>query len=118
MNEEQDITAGVRLDRVVSLRLVPAEPTPRMIDSTWNEDLDALRYESHNARNERIYKAMLAAAPEIGFVAERVSMGRGDERYFGTADGRLGVTVRHDAEHQSERLLWQIADALLQQANA
>ena len=40
--------------------LVPVEPTPKMVDATWNEHLAAT--ESHNARNKRIYKAMLAAA--------------------------------------------------------
>ena len=41
--------------------LVPIEPTPKMVDSTWNE---GVRYpaESHNTRNKRIYRAMIAAA--------------------------------------------------------
>jgi hypothetical protein len=43
--------------------LVPREPTPKMIDATWNEDLDAIKHESHNTRNRRIYAAMLAASP-------------------------------------------------------
>lgn len=42
--------------------MVPVEPTPLMVDSTWDERLDVR--ESHNARNKRIYKAMLSAAPK------------------------------------------------------
>lgn len=42
--------------------LVPVEPTPKMVDATWDEPLGA--NESHNARNKRIYKAMIAAAPK------------------------------------------------------
>ena len=41
-------------------KLVPIEPTPKMIDATWNEDINVV--ESHR-RNRRIYAAMLAAAP-------------------------------------------------------
>lgn len=40
--------------------LVPKEPTPKMIDATWNYD-DAIQYMSHNTRNEFIYKAMIEA---------------------------------------------------------
>jgi hypothetical protein len=40
---------------------VPVEPTPKMIDSTFDDDLNH-RGESHNQRNRRIYKAMIAAA--------------------------------------------------------
>jgi hypothetical protein len=39
--------------------VVPREPTPKMVDVTWNEQLDVC--ESHNSRNKRIYKAMIAA---------------------------------------------------------
>lgn len=42
--------------------LVPVEPTPKMVDATWDEPLGA--NESHNVRNKRIYKAMIAAAPK------------------------------------------------------
>ena len=42
-------------------QLVPCEPTPKMVDATFNHlPLDG---ESHNRRNKRIYSAMLAAAP-------------------------------------------------------
>ena len=46
------------------------------------------------------------------FIAERVNMGRGNERYIGTSDGKLGVTVRkgHSTLHH---ILWLIADAML-----
>ncbi len=40
--------------------LVPKEPTPKMIDATWNYD-DAIQDMSHNTRNEFIYKAMIEA---------------------------------------------------------
>lgn len=40
--------------------LVPKEPTPKMIDATWNYD-EEIQEMSHNARNEFIYKAMIEA---------------------------------------------------------
>lgn len=43
--------------------LVPKEPTPKMIDATWNYD-DEVQDMSHNTRNEFIYKAMIEAAQE------------------------------------------------------
>ncbi len=45
-------------------KLVPIEPTPKMIDATFNhtQERDGLP-ESHNTRNKRIWRAMLAAAP-------------------------------------------------------
>lgn len=42
-------------------KLVPEAPTPKMVDATWNDSLDGM---SHNARNKKIYSAMLAAAPQ------------------------------------------------------
>lgn len=41
-------------------KLVPVEPTPKMIDSTWYDD-DQIIEMSHNSRNEFIYKAMIGA---------------------------------------------------------
>ena len=41
--------------------LVPVKPTPKMVDATFNHV--HLSSESHNARNKRIYAAMIAAAP-------------------------------------------------------
>lgn len=43
--------------------LVPKEPTPKMIDATWDyfEDIEGM---SHNKRNEFIYKAMIDEAQE------------------------------------------------------
>ena len=43
--------------------LVPKEPTPKMIDSTWDyfEDIEGM---SHNKRNEFIYKTMIDEAQE------------------------------------------------------
>ena len=38
--------------------LVPKEPTPKMIDSTWHHD-DEIQEMSHNTRNEFIYKTMI-----------------------------------------------------------
>lgn len=43
--------------------LVPKEPTPKMIDATWNYD-DEIQEMSHNTRNEFIYKAMIRVAVE------------------------------------------------------
>lgn len=44
--------------------LVPREPTPKMVDATWNDPIETNGgIESHNTRNRRIYAAMLAAAP-------------------------------------------------------
>ena len=43
--------------------LVPKEPTPKMIDATWNFDGE-IQDMSHNSRNEFIYNAMIAAAQE------------------------------------------------------
>ncbi|EFF82148.1 hypothetical protein HMP0015_2430 [Acinetobacter haemolyticus ATCC 19194] len=51
------IFENVRDDYVV----VPLAPTPKMIDSTWN-DQDKIETMSHNARNEFIYKKMIYAA--------------------------------------------------------
>lgn len=41
--------------------VVPAEPTPKMIDSTW-DDQDEIETMSHNTRNEFIYKKMTQVA--------------------------------------------------------
>lgn len=43
--------------------VVPKEPTPKMIDATWNFD-EEIQDMSHNSRNEFIYNAMIAAAQE------------------------------------------------------
>ena len=40
--------------------LVPREPTPKMIDATWDYDGE-IQEMSHNTRNEFIYKAMIEA---------------------------------------------------------
>ena len=43
--------------------LVPKQPTPKMIDATWNFD-EKIQDMSHNSRNEFIYNTMIAAAQE------------------------------------------------------
>lgn len=43
--------------------VVPKEPTPKMIDATWDYD-DEIQEMSHNSRNEFIYSAMIKAAQE------------------------------------------------------
>ena len=43
--------------------VVPKEPTPKMIDATWNFD-EEIQDMSHNSRNKFIYNAMIAAAQE------------------------------------------------------
>lgn len=45
--------------------LVPVEPTPKMIDATWNYD-DEIMSMSSNKRNQFIYGKMIAAAREDG----------------------------------------------------
>jgi hypothetical protein len=46
-------------------RLVPVEPTPKMVDATWNDPIELVGgCESHNTRNKRIYRAMLSASPQ------------------------------------------------------
>ena len=40
--------------------LMPKEPTPKMIDATWDFD-DEIQEMSHNTRNEFIYKTMIEA---------------------------------------------------------
>ena len=40
--------------------LAPKQPTPKMIDATWNFD-EEIQDMSHNSRNEFIYKAMIEA---------------------------------------------------------
>lgn len=42
-------------------KLVPVEPTPKMIDATWDMD-EQISWASHNDRNEIIYKAMISKA--------------------------------------------------------
>ena len=47
--------------------LVPREPTPKMVDATWEHIQDKERSdvpESQGSRNKRIYIAMIAAAPQ------------------------------------------------------
>lgn len=43
--------------------VVPKEPTPKMIDSTWDYDHKICEMSS-NSRNEFVYKKMIAAAQE------------------------------------------------------
>ena len=43
--------------------LAPKQPTPKMIDATWNFD-EEIQDMSHNSRNEFIYNAMIEAAQE------------------------------------------------------
>jgi hypothetical protein len=45
-------------------KLVPIKPTPKMVDATWEHEIDKNGgVESQGNRNRRIYKAMLNAAP-------------------------------------------------------
>ena len=61
-----DVTANASSPKPASVAiqegwaLVPVEPTPKMVDATFNEAIEGL---SHNRRNKHIYRAMLAAAP-------------------------------------------------------
>ena len=55
---------GIQIGKAQAVRegfvLVPKEPTPKMIDATWDFD-DEIQEMSHNSRNEFIYKAMIEA---------------------------------------------------------
>lgn len=52
-------------------RMVPVEPTPKMVDATWHDQVDVRGIiESHNTRNRRIYCAMIEAAPQPAAQAE------------------------------------------------
>jgi len=65
--------------------LVPREPTPKMVASTWNDHVDANGgIESQNARNKRIYRAMIAAAAPAAPPppAQQVDKQRRDEDGF------------------------------------
>ena len=56
--------AAIRAGVPAGYKLVPIEPTPKMIDATWDHSVDRDGgIESQNTRNRRIYAAMLAAAP-------------------------------------------------------
>jgi hypothetical protein len=48
-------------ESVGKFKLVPIEPTPKMVDATWNHPIEKGGVESHNRRNKRIYKAMIEA---------------------------------------------------------
>lgn len=62
---ESNALLGADMDAVQKLGsgdfvLAPKEPTPKMIDATWNHD-DEIQEMSHNTRNEFIYKKMIEA---------------------------------------------------------
>lgn len=45
-------------------KLVPVEPTPKMVAATYNDPIETSgKAESHNTRNKRVWAAMLTAAP-------------------------------------------------------
>ena len=47
--------------------VVPVEPTPQMVDATWDHEIDKNGgIESQNKRNRRVWAAMLAAAQKGG----------------------------------------------------
>ena len=58
--QPQPIVSPADLVRVAAgeLILAPADPTPKMIDATWDHD-EEIQSMSHNARNEFIYKKMI-----------------------------------------------------------
>ena len=60
--QPQPIISPADMLRVAAgeLVLVPANPTPKMIDATWDHD-EEIQSMSHNARNEFIYKKMIEA---------------------------------------------------------
>ncbi|MFM9434542.1 hypothetical protein ACFDR9_001601 [Janthinobacterium sp. CG_23.3] len=64
LGEITDLRAALAARPVIlpGYALVPLEPTPKMVDATFTDDL---RSHSHNKRNKHIYRAMLAAAPKV-----------------------------------------------------
>lgn len=50
-------------------KLVPIEPTPKMVDATWNDD-ELIKNMSHNRRNKHIYKAMINATQTTSLTSE------------------------------------------------
>lgn len=60
--QPQPIVSPADLVRIAAgeLILVPVDPTPKMIDATWDHD-EEIQSMSHNARNEFIYKKMIEA---------------------------------------------------------
>ena len=58
--QPQPIIIAADMLRVAAgeLVLVPVDPTPKMIDATWDHD-EEIQSMSHNARNEFIYKKMI-----------------------------------------------------------
>ena len=60
--QPQPIISAADMLRVATgeLVLVPVDPTPKMIDATWDHD-EEIQSMSHNARNEFIYKKMIEA---------------------------------------------------------
>ena len=71
LRSDEDVISMISFTPVVSgqgvpdgWKLVPVEPTPKMIDATWYHEIDmSCGIESQGASNKRIYEAMLAAAP-------------------------------------------------------
>lgn len=62
-------------------KVVPIEPSPKMVDATFNDDLSMM---SHNKRNKHIYGAMIAAAPPYP----------ADEPFTNSISGlRVGMTL-------------------------
>lgn len=60
--QPQPIVSPADLVRIAAgeLVLVPVDPTPKMIDATWDHD-EEIQSMSHNARNKFIYKKMIEA---------------------------------------------------------
>jgi NTP pyrophosphatase (non-canonical NTP hydrolase) len=57
-------------------QLVPIKPTPKMVDATFNDPQERGGSESHNARNKRVYAAMLTVAATIeGIMPPKDSVG-------------------------------------------
>ena len=63
----KEAQAALAAQEALGLVLVPREATPKMIAATWHHGIDRNGgIESQNTRNERIYRAMLAASPIAG----------------------------------------------------
>lgn len=83
--------------------LVPREPTPAMVAATWNDPIDTKGgIESQNARNKRIYRAMIASAPspEAGAGGE---MGAWIEDRLACAQGYINLCADNGTDNPYQK---------------
>lgn len=71
-------------------KLVPVKPTPKMVDSTWGDNVAGM---SHNAMNKKIYGAMLAAAPQPAASVTDVAKDAARYRYLRDSEDDLPIEL-------------------------